>query len=281
MIEQDAQPKTKFGGALNTLRLIHITTAQAVRAKHRHPATGIIISIIQTLILLLIFVFLISALRGKGGGLDRTSPVNGGDIITFVMSGIFLFRAHNSAIQAIFSSPGVSSPLTNHQPINSTILLISAGLGELYTQLLGMSFILAVYHCAWKPLNFDNFIGFLIFFLLGWFAGVGIGLFAKAMQPWAPRIIGIAQTLYQRINMFSSGKMFLANSLPGDRRALFDWNPLFHAIDQARGEAFLNYTPRYTNWEYPLILALVMLTIGFIGEFYTRQQVSLSWGATR
>ena len=63
--------------------------------------------------------------------------------------------------------------------------------------------------------------------------------------------------------------------------ALFRWNPLFHAIDQARGYAFNNYFPHHTNWQYPLFLCAGLVLIGLMGEFYTRKHASTSWNARR
>jgi ABC-type polysaccharide/polyol phosphate export permease len=62
---------------------------------------------------------------------------------------------------------------------------------------------------------------------------------------------------------------------------LFDWNPLFHTIDQARGFAFINYNPHFSNWQYPLYVGITLLMIGLMGEFYTRQYASASWSAKR
>ena len=62
---------------------------------------------------------------------------------------------------------------------------------------------------------------------------------------------------------------------------MFDWNPLFHCIDQARSYIFINYFPHNSNWEYPLWVGLVLLMIGLMGEFYTRRHASLSWQARR
>ena len=75
--------------------------------------------------------------------------------------------------------------------------------------------------------------------------------------------------------------MVLANNLPPARRNWFDWNPLFHTIDQARGFIFLNYTPRYTSYDYAICYALVCILIGLMAEFFTRQHASASWGKTR
>ncbi|HGG05870.1 MAG TPA: ABC transporter permease, partial [Aliiroseovarius sp.] len=62
---------------------------------------------------------------------------------------------------------------------------------------------------------------------------------------------------------------------------MFDWNPLFHIIDQARGFAFINYNPHYSSISYPLTVSFVLLMLGFMGESYTRKHVSLSWSAGR
>ncbi len=100
-------------------------------------------------------------------------------------------------------------------------------------------------------------------------------------EAWFPQFVSIASTIYMRANMLASGKMFLANTLPFFILKMFDWNPLFHVIDQARGFAFINYNPHYSNTTYPLILASVLLVIGFMGESYTRRHASLSWGGAR
>jgi ABC-type polysaccharide/polyol phosphate export permease len=81
--------------------------------------------------------------------------------------------------------------------------------------------------------------------------------------------------------MIASGKMFVANTLPAYMLAMFDWNPLFHCIDQMRGFVFVNYLPRNSSIEYPLYVTIVLMMIGMLGEFYTRQQASLSWDARR
>ena len=89
----------------------------------------------------------------------------------------------------------------------------------------------------------------------------------------------MVQSIYSRVNMIASGKMFLANSMPEWLRSFFDWNPLFHTIDQARGDIFINYNPHFSNVTYPLYVTLVCLMIGLMAEFYTRQHASVSWSA--
>ena len=79
--------------------------------------------------------------------------------------------------------------------------------------------------------------------------------------------------------MFASGKMFVANQLPVTLVAIFTWNPLFHIIDQGRGYIFINYNPLKSNLEYPIIVSVILLVIGLLGESQSRKHVSLSWSA--
>ena len=72
-----------------------------------------------------------------------------------------------------------------------------------------------------------------------------------AVKPWFPTFVSICySTIYQRANMIASGQDVRGQHLlPGYMLAMFDWNPLFHAIDQARGFIFLDYYPRYSDWD--------------------------------
>jgi ABC-type polysaccharide/polyol phosphate export permease len=75
--------------------------------------------------------------------------------------------------------------------------------------------------------------------------------------------------------------MFVANNLPAFMLPLFSWNPLFHAIDQARGYTFINYNPIHSSSTYPLYIGLACIVLGLMGTFFTRQRASISWQGKR
>jgi ABC-type polysaccharide/polyol phosphate export permease len=138
-----------------------------------------------------------------------------------------------------------------------------------------------VVHVAWRPIVIDDPIGTIGMFLLAWFSGVAVGMLFLAIKPWFPGFAQIASTVYNRANMIASGKMFVANAMPSYILAFFDWNPLFHCIDQARGFAFINYNPHFSSISYPMTVSIVLIMIGLMGEFYTRKRASISWSAGR
>ena len=165
---------------------------------------------------------------------------------------------------------GYFAPLTG---VNGTLGALLAIVVSVVLLLLANTFI--------EPVNIENIYACLGMFLLAWLSGCCIGLVFRAIQPWWPKGIAMVSMLYRRLNMISSGKMFVANVLPSSMVAMFSWNPLFHVIDQTRGFAFINYTPHNSSVIYPIYFSLAVAMIGLMGEFVTRNSQSLSWTAGR
>lgn len=269
---QAQAPKSTFHSALTILELIYHGTVRFVRQNHGNAIIGLILNMLQTVTFVLAFYLMFSVL-----GL-RSNAVRG-DFMLYIMSGIFLFMTHTKAMGAVIGAEGPASPMMKHAPMNTIIAISSAALGSLYIQILSMVVVLFVYHVAWVPITIYDPIGCIAMVLLSWFSGVAIGMMFLALKPWAPGFVEVTSSVYSRANMIASGKMFLANTLPSHVIVYFDWNPLFHSIDQSRGYAFINYNPHFTSISYPLILSIALLMLGLMGESYTRRNASLSWSA--
>jgi ABC-type polysaccharide/polyol phosphate export permease len=271
---QQRQTRTRLGSALVTLELIFHGAVRHVRKMHGNPIMSIAMNMLQSVMFVLVFYFMFSILGLRGVAIR-------GDFLIYIMSGIFLFLTHTKALAAVVGSDGPASPMMQHAPMN-TIISIAAGLlSVLYVQILSAALILYIYHVAFTPVVLHDPIGCLAMLLLAWFTGAAIGMIFLALKPWFPTPVSIVSTLYQRANMIASGKMFVANTLPSYMLVMFDWNPLFHAIDQSRGYAFVNYFPRNSSWEYAMIVGVVLICIGLMGEFFTRKHASASWSARR
>jgi ABC-type polysaccharide/polyol phosphate export permease len=147
--------------------------------------------------------------------------------------------------------------------------------------MLSVMVIMLFYHVLWMPIEMEDWGGMLAMLALSWFSGVAIGVVFLAIRPWFPEFVTVASSIYSRLNMVASGKMFVANMLPGYILPVFDWNPLFHTIDQARGYIFLNYTPHFSSPTYALWVGLALFMLGLMAENYTRKHASVSWAAGR
>ena len=260
--------------ALVMAELIYHSAVRDVRRGHRNAAAGLLLNILQTVIFLATFYLMFTILGVQGNAIR-------GDFLLYLMSGIFPFMVHTKAVGAVVRAEGPASPMMQHAPLNTFVTMAASALSALYLQILSLLIILFVYHVAWTPVAIDEPLGAIAMLLLAWISGVGVGVCFAALKPWFPEGVLIGSSIYSRLNMIASGKMFVANSLPGSILPFFDWNPLFHAIDQGRGFIFLNYNPHFSSWEYAAWVAVALIVVGLMGESYTRRHASLSWGAGR
>ncbi|GFE64570.1 ABC transporter permease [Litoreibacter roseus] len=271
----DAQDRNShFRSALGLLELIYVSTVRSMRKGNRNAILGLASNMMQTVVFLAAFYLMFYVLGMRGSAIR-------GDFILYLLSGIFLFLTHTKAVGAIVGSEGPTSAMMQHAPMNTAIAISAAALSTLYMQTLSVLLILFIVHVAWRPIVIDDPIGSAGMFLLAWFSGVAVGMVFLALKPWFPGFASLCAMVYSRANMIASGKMFLANTMPSFMLAFFDWNPLFHCIDQARGFAFINYNPHFSSISYPVYVSLALIMIGLMGEFYTRKHASVSWGAGR
>ncbi|WP_435230540.1 ABC transporter permease [Pseudopelagicola sp. nBUS_20] len=271
---QQSVPKTTLESAISTSELIYHSVVRNVRKTHGNAVLSILINMVQAVTFVIAFYVMFTVLGLRSAGLR-------GDFLVYIMSGIFLFMTHTKTMSAVVKSEGPSSPMMKHAPMNTIISIIASALSALYIQVLTLVAVLFLYHATISKISIDDPIGAFNMLMLAWFSGIAVGVVFLALKPWFPTFTSIGSTVYQRANMIASGKMFVANTLPSFMLAMFDWNPLFHCIDQTRGFAFINYFPRNSSISYPIILSLVLLMIGLMGEFYTRKHASISWDARR
>jgi ABC-type polysaccharide/polyol phosphate export permease len=264
--------RSKKASAFAMAELVFHSAIRDLRKSNSNAVLGLAISIFQSMVMVIVFLFMMSIMGGGNRGIR-------GDTLLYVMSGVFMFMTHTKTVSAVSKSDGPTAPMMKHSPMNTIIAVVAAALSTLYQQTLSVFVILFFYHTMVRPISIDQPVGVAMMFLMAWGYGIAVGLAFKALTPWAPELFGLGTTIYTRMNMIASGKMFVANATPTFILSWFWWNPLFHIIDQSRGFVFLNYDPHYSTIEYPVKVTIAILMIGLMAEHFTRRRASLSWGA--
>ena len=267
-------PKSGLSATFVMAELVYHSIVRSIRKTHGNAVMSILMNLLQMGIMVLAFYIMFSVLGLRGSALR-------GDFLLYIMSGIFLYMTHVRTLGAVVAAEGPASAMMKHAPMNTIIAILSAALSALYIQVLSLFVILFGYYVGFVRYEIDRPIAAFGMLLLAWFTGAALGIVLLSIKPWFPTFVRIFTLIYQRANMIASGKMFVANTLPAHMIALFNWNPLFHLIDQSRGFVFINYEPRNSSIEYPMLVGVVLLMIGLMGEFYTRKHASLSWNARR
>ncbi len=267
------KPQTGFQRTVAFLELLYHSVVRSVRKSGGNNAILSLLSNMMQTVVFVVAFFVMFQVMGIRGAAIR------GDFLLYVMSGIFVFMTHTKTVGQVSGAEGPTSAMMKHAPMNTMIAIAAAAFSALYIQLLTLIVVLYLYHVIMTPVTIDQPVMALICVMIGWLSGVAIGMVLLAAKPWFPGFVGLASTIYQRVNMIASGKMFVANSMPNFMLMMFSWNPLFHIIDQTRGYTFINYNPHKTSFWYPIIVTVALIVIGLMGEFYTRKRASESWSA--
>ena len=262
------------GAVLTTLALIYHQTVQNLRSTHRNAIVGLLLTMLQASIMIMAFMLMYLIIG------SRAAPLRG-DFMLFIMSGIFLFMAFNQCLGKVAAAGKATSAMLKHGPMNTAISMCGAALAALYNNILTALVLVGLYHVLWQPIEIENWKASLGMLIFAWFSGGTIGLILLSVTTWLPEIGPMLSRIIRRVNMIASGKMFVANMMPNFMLNMFDWNPLFHLIDQNRGFVFINYTPHNSNLSYPFYFTLTALMIGLMAEFVTRNAISVSWNAAR
>ncbi len=259
---------------LQMAEVTYHASVQKVRSSHRNAVVAIMISILQAVMFVGGFYLMFHFIGAREAKLR-------GDFMMYLLSGIYLYLCHIRAVSAVSGAEAGVSSLMQHGPMNPIVAILSAMISAFYVQTISLLVILFALHTFNGTVTFHNWKAALMIYLLVWFSGFGVGLVLRAIRPWSPEVARFIQQAYIRINMIASGKMFVANMVPGFIISMFDWNPLFHIVDQMRGAMFVNYFPHHTSWTYPLYVCFGLMIIGLMAEFFTNKRASLSWDMGR
>lgn len=257
--------------AFTFVELVYHSIVRNIRLQSGNASLGLLSALLQSLVMLLVFFVIYTAMGMRSVAIR-------GDFVVFLLTGIFLFLTHNKAIKSVMGAASPTSPMMQHAPMNTLISMAGTALSDLYMQILSFAIIIFAVHVLRGELHFYNPAGLLLPFFMAWASGIAIGLIFFVLKPFAPKFVPMISMLYRRANMITSGKMLPANYMTASMVVWFDWNPLFHCIDQARGAAFVNYFPKRSNMEYPIYFTITLLVIGLMVEFWLRRNMSQSWG---
>ena len=200
-------------------------------------------------------------------------PAVRGDIVIFLLTGIFLFQMTARSRSAADLNGG--GALMWHQPVQPALVVWSSAIGTLYVVLTAMAIILTG---AWlwraAPPVADP-AGLAAPLLLAWLFGIGSGMAISGIARYAGggQIMGV---MWTRAMFLTGGVFFLASTVPGWMRPWFDWNPLFHIIDQMRAAAFVNYAGGDTSLSYAAKVVAGLLLVGHALERKVRADFSIS-----
>ncbi|NOR61383.1 MAG: ABC transporter permease [Rhodobacteraceae bacterium] len=262
------QSKSLFFGALEFLDLIFHSVVREVRTQSGNATFGVLKEVGNIAVFLALF-YTIAVFLGRGASIR-------GSLFVFLLTGIILFLTHTKAVGSVRSASSATSAIMMHSPMTVILSILAKAFAGLYFQFVAVSIIITLLWIFGADLTVDNPGGLVLPVFFAWASGIAVGMVFMIFSPVVPGLINAISPIYQRAQMFTSGKFIPAAYMPAAMVGWFDWNPLFHTIDQARVAAFVNYNSDVSNMAYPIWFTVVAITIGLMGEFWARKNLSKS-----
>lgn len=261
-MQQYNRNNTLSQAALSFLDLLYVSVVREFRVTNGGAIMSFF-SALATPLLLFGMFYVMYEVIGR-------SVIVRGDFLLFVMTGIMMYLMHIRAVTTLKGAMHSVKGMIFYAKASIILSIISSALYQLYLNVIAIIIIMGTSYLIRGHLEIYNPSGLLLPFFMGWASGLAVGMMFMAVKPLAPILIPRLFQLYRRLQMFSSGKMLLGNMIPASMLPFFQWNPLFHSIDQARGEAFINYIPRNSNMTYPIYFTIAVFVLGLLIEFAVR-----------
>lgn len=191
------------------------------------------------------------------------NSVSGIPVALFLMVGILPFKMFSKLLPqlsaAVESNKGLLSyrQVTAIDPIITRVIIEAATFLIVYCLLMGFM--------AWLGFAVipDDLLAVLYASSLLIIISVGLGLMlCTGVTYWND--LSKVFSMISMPMMIISGVMFCATMIPPQYWYLFDWNPVFHAIELSRDAYFSAYTTPVGDWAYLELCAFISFSFGLM-----------------
>jgi len=257
-----------FMGTLEFVELVYQSVVREVRTQSGNATFGILKEVANIAVFMGMFYIFFTFM-------GRSIAIRG-DFMMFLLTGIVLMLTHMKAISSVRGASNATSSIMQHAPMTVILSIIANAFAGLYLQLVAVIIVVGALWIFGMDLYVSNPPGLVLPVFFSWASGIGVGMIFMMVAPLAPGFMKVFTRLYMRAQMVTSGKFIPAAYMPAAMIPFFDWNPLFHCIDQARLATFVNYNTEVSNMSYPIWFTAGTILIGLMGEFWARQNLSKS-----
>ncbi len=202
--------------------------------------------------------------------IGRTS-ISGVPVALFLISGILPYKFFAKMLPQLSQAVEANKALFAYRQVTPIDPIITRLIIEIATFI--VVYIILLAGLAWFGMDVwpDDILALLAATALLSLLAIGLGLIlCSAVSHWedTTKLLGMVMTPM----FFISGILFCATMIPSQYWYLFDWNPIFHAIELSRDAMFASYTTPVGSWSYLGLCALVAISVGLMLYQVNRQR---------
>jgi capsular polysaccharide transport system permease protein len=190
-------------------------------------------------------------------------------VALFLLTGMLPFKLFTKLMTQLTSAVNANKALLAYRQVSAIDPVITRIIIELTTYLIVYCIIFSF--LAWMGFEVlpHDLLKVLAASALVALLATGLGLMlCSANSYWKDvnKLVGMISMPM----MIMSGVMFSATMIPSQYWYLFDWNPIFHAIELSRDAYFSSYVTPLGSWYYLGKCALVIFSLG-LTTFYVNR----------
>jgi len=252
-------------GALKTQwRTIHTLLLLDIRTRYIKYRLGFLMAFIDPIIFVAFMCLFFSAMGRH--------PVIGDSLVMFFATAIFPFFCYRTTQTEVSTALQKNKSLFSFPILKPLDLLFAVTINQVVSYLL--VFMVFTYgYVVVADISAPDDVGRMILpFAIFGLIGFSMGLIT--------RVIGIyfgfwkyVMKFVSRITMLTSGKFFIADSLPQNVQNILYYNPFLHLTEYARSAYYAGFESRFMDMRYPLTFAFVSLFIALVLERVFRNKL--------
>ena len=247
-------------------RVIHASILREARTRFGRSKLGYFWALFEPMAYMLTLLAIFSAM-------ERGTPITGAGLAMFFLSAIIPWLMFSRISGAVSRAIKSSKALLTYPQVKGVDIMLALVILEFSTlflvaiiYLLGASYLGGVVSIE-RP-----FEVVLALFLVS-SLGLGFGLLSStARLYWSA--YGNFQSALMRVMFFTSGKFFIAGTMPVMLQEWLWYNPLLHIVEWIRSAFFGGFESQFYDLRYPFMVALVMLFLGLASERLSRYRLS-------
>lgn len=199
------------------------------------------------------------------------SSVGNIPVVVFLFTAMLPFNLFSLLLNQLTPAVSANKGLLAYRQVSAIDPVITRIIIELATYLIVYCIIFGF--LAWLGLSVlpDDFLKVLAASGLLATLAIGLGLLlCSAMSYWedAKKVVAIIT----RPLFFISGILYCATMIPSHFWYLFEWNPIFHAMELSRDAFFSTYVTPIGSWRYLTLSALVSFSLGLTAFYVNRMR---------
>nr|CAA6828273.1 MAG: Capsular polysaccharide ABC transporter, permease protein KpsM [uncultured Thiotrichaceae bacterium] len=247
-------------------RVIHASILRETRTRFGRSKLGYFWALFEPMAYMLTLLAIFSAM-------ERGTPIAGVELSMFFFTAIIPWLLFSRISGAVSKAIKSNKPLLTYPQVKATDIMVALVLLEFSTLFLVAIIYLGGSFYIGDFTGIEKLLEVLLALFLATLLGFGFGLLSSTARLYWSAYNNF-QSVFMRIMFFTSGKFFVAESLPGTLQEWLWYNPLLHVVEWMRSAFFNSFESGFYDLRYPVVVALLMLFLGLASERLSRHHLS-------